>query len=102
MNCLEYKKTRQNYIPAEFYLSRNNPDPFNEKTMINYYLPRKEKIKIEILDYEGKKVKTLVNEIKDGGFYQIEFYANRLKEGIYIYTMIAGRFAMERRMLYLK
>ena len=102
MNYLEHKNIVPNYIPVEFYLSQNNPDPFNEKTMIKYCLPRKKKIKIEILDYEGRKVKTLVNEIKDGGTYQIEFYTNRLKEGIYFYRMISGGFVMTRRMLYLK
>ena len=54
------------------------------------------------MNYERRQIKTLVNEIKDEGTYQVEFYANGLKEGIYFYRMIAGRFVMIRRMLYLK
>ena len=89
-------------VPTEFYLSRNHPDPFKEKTIIKYCVAQREKIKIEVMSYKRKKIKTLVNEIKDEGTYKIEFYANGLKEGIYFYRMIAGRFVMTRRMLYLK
>ena len=89
-------------IPTEFYLSRNYPDPFKEKTKIKYCVAQRAKIKIEIMNYERRKIKTLVNEIKDEGTYQVEFYANELREGIYFYRMIAGKFVMTRRMLYLK
>lgn len=92
----------RNYIPDDFFLCRNCPDPFKDKTIIKYYVPHKEKINIEVMDCERVKIKTLVNEIKDEGTYQVEFFANGLKEGIYTYTMIARRFIMTRRMLYLK
>ena len=87
---------------TEFFLCRNCPDPFKKKTMIQYCVSRRENIKIEVLDSEKIKVKTLVNEIKDSGTYQVEFIAKRIKEGIYIYSMRAGKFKMARRMLYLK
>ena len=92
----------QNYGNDEFFLCRNCPDPFKDKTIIKYYVPHKEKINIEVVDCKTVKIKTLVNEIKEKGNYQVEFFANGLKEGIYTYTMIAGRFTMARRMLYLK
>jgi len=102
MNYLEYKNSSFNHNLRDFYLSRNCPDPFNEKTKIQYCVPYQEKIKIEVTDNELTKIKTLVNEVKEKGIYDVEFFADGLKEGIYIYTMIAGRFTMVRRMLYLK
>ena len=92
----------EDLVPTEFYLSRNHPDPFKERTTIKYCVPQREKINIEVMNYERRQIKTLVNEIKDEGTYQIEFYVNGLKEGIYFFRMVAGRFVMTRRMLYLK
>ena len=92
----------EDLLPTEFYLSRNHPDPFKDKTTIKYCVSQKERIKIEIMNYDRKKIKTLVNEIKDEGTYQVEFYANGLREGIYFYRIRAGRFVMTRRMLFLK
>ena len=102
MKSSDRKNIAHNYKPKEFHLSRNYPDPFKEKTTIQYSVPHKEKINITVMDYELTKIKTLVNEVKDKGIYNVEFFANGLKEGIYIYTIIAGRFVMTRRMLYLK
>ena len=92
----------EDLLPTEFYLSQNFPDPFKEMTTIKFCVAEKENIKIDVFNYARKKMKTLVNEIKDEGTYQVEFYANGLKEGIYFYQMVAGRFVMTRRMLYLK
>ena len=92
----------EDLAPTEFYLSRNHPDPFKDKTTIKYCVPEEIRVKLEILNSKKEKIKTLVDEVKEPGTYQVEFKPNGLKEGIYFYTMMAGRFVMTRRMLYLK
>ena len=96
------KNDMKDLFPTEYYLGRNHPDPFKVKTIIKYCVAQRERIKIEVMNYERKKIKTLVDDIKNEGTYQVGFYTTGLREGIYFYRMIAGRFVMTRRMLYLK
>ena len=54
-------------IPSEFYLSQNYPNPFRDKTTIKYCVPYKTKVKLEVFDIEGKKIKILIDEEKEAG-----------------------------------
>ena len=74
-------------VPTEFQLSQNYPNPFKEKTTIKYCVPDKMKIKLEVFDTYGNKVKTLVDEIREAGTYKVEFNANELESGEYIYKL---------------
>ncbi len=62
-------------VPTEFQLSQNYPNPFKTRTTIKYCVPDKMKIKLEIFDANGNKLKTLVDEIKEAGTYKAEFNA---------------------------
>jgi len=92
----------EDLVPTEFYFGQNYPNPFKERTIIKYCLPEEIRIKLEIFDSEKEKIKTLVDEIKEPGTYQVEFYANGFKEGIYLYRLTAGSFVKTKRMLLLK
>ena len=89
-------------MPSEYYLSQNYPDPFQDRTTIKYCLPEKVRIKLELFDSERRKVKTLVDETKEAGTYQVELKANGMKEGIYFYRLSAGSFESTKRMLLIK
>ena len=89
----------EDLVPAEFYLSQNRPNPFRDRTTIKFCVPEEIRIKLEISNSKEEKIKTLVDEIKEPGTYHVEFNPNELKEGIYFYTMTAGRFSMSKKML---
>ena len=89
-------------IPTEYYLSQNHPDPFKKKTIIKYCLPEEVNVKLEVFDYEKRKVKTLVDEYKEPGTYQVEFKPKGINEGIYLYQLTAGCHSIVRKMLLLK
>ena len=89
-------------VPTEFYLSQNYPDPFNEKTVIKYCLPEEIRIKLEIFDSGNEKIKTLVDEIKEPGTYQVEFCSNGLQDNDYYYRLQAGSFIDTKKMILLK
>jgi hypothetical protein len=46
-------------IPTEFQLS--HPNPFKERTTIKYCVPDRMKIRLEVSNPDGNKVKTLVD-----------------------------------------
>jgi hypothetical protein len=92
----------EDLLPNEYYLSQNFPNPFKEKTVVKYCLPEEIRIKLEIFNSEKEKIKTLVDEIKEPGTYQVEFKPNGLDEGLYLYQMIAGSLVLTKKMVLMK
>ena len=89
-------------VPTEFQLSQNYPNPFKERTTIKYCVPDKMKIRLEIFNSDGNKVKTLVDEIKEAGTYKVEFDANELVSGEYLYKLESRDFFETKKMLLIK
>ena len=89
-------------LPTEFYLSQNHPNPFTEKTTIKYCLAEEVKVKLEIFDSREEIIKTLVDEIKEPGTYQVEFKPNGFGEGIYLYQLTAGSFMLTKKMVLMR
>ncbi|MBN2572378.1 MAG: T9SS type A sorting domain-containing protein [Ignavibacteriales bacterium] len=88
--------------PLEFKLSQNYPNPFNPITKINYSIPARGQVKLVVYDILGQEVKTLVNEIKEAGFYSIDFNASSLASGIYIYKLTCNEKFEVKKMNLLK
>jgi hypothetical protein len=80
-------------IPMDFHLSQNYPNPFNIKTTIKYCVGYRSKVKIIVFNADDKIVEKLVDEEKDGGTYEIDFFRNELTPGIYYYRMTAGNYS---------
>ena len=53
---------KDSFLPQSFTLEQNYPNPFNPSTTILYNLSNDELVSFEILNLNGKKVRTLVNE----------------------------------------
>ena len=89
-------------IPSTFVLLNNYPNPFNESTIIPYYVAREEMIKLEIFDIAGKQISILVNEQKTIGWYTTCFTAGDLPSGEYYYRLSATNFSQTGKMLLTK
>ena len=91
-----------NSIPVEFELSQNYPNPFNPNTKIEYKIPYKSNVKIEVFNILAKKIAELVNEEKPAGNYEVNFQENNLSSGVYIYQMSYAGKKISKKMLLLK
>ncbi len=95
-------------VPSEFYLGQNYPNPFSERTIIKYCVAYKTKVKLEVFDSEDKMIKTLIDEEKDAGTYEVtwdacEFTAKgEFASGIYYYQLTAGDYTERKMMLMIK
>lgn len=77
-------------IPTEFNLAQNYPNPFNPATVIKYALPMEATVTVKVFDVLGQEVAALVNnEVKNVGYYTINFDATNLRSGMYIYRISA-------------
>ncbi|HAY34692.1 MAG TPA: hypothetical protein DCY06_11220 [Bacteroidetes bacterium] len=89
-------------IPAEFKLSQNYPNPFNPSTTISYEIPVDGAVSLKIFDMSGKEVMTLVDGVKNAGYYSINFNASNLSSGIYFYKLSANDFTSVKKMMLVK
>ena len=74
-------------ILKEYNLYQNYPNPFNPATKIGYSLRNPGYVKLVLYDIKGEKIKTLVNDYQSSGFHEIEFRAEGLSSGIYLYKI---------------
>lgn len=92
-----------NVIFPDCMLYQNFPNPFNRETTISYSLSQPAFIKLTIYDVLGREVETLVNEFQSSGYYTIDYNAENLCGGIYVYKINAGKgIKLTKRMLCLK
>jgi hypothetical protein len=86
----------ENELPVEFELHNNYPNPFNPSTTIEYSLPEKTHVTLEIYNLIGQKITTLVDDDEAAGRYNITWNAQGMSSGMYFCTMRAtGKRAFE-------
>lgn len=91
-----------NNIPDKFELLQNYPNPFNPVTNIKYTISNNSFINLKVYDILGKEIKTLVNEYKKAGAYEVSFSAQNLPSGIYFYRLNSGDFSDTKIMTLIK
>lgn len=92
-------------LPKDFKLEQNYPNPFNPETKIVYQLPNTSKITLRIYNLLGQKVRTLIDDVRPVGRYEITWdgkdnLGKRVAGGIYLAKFQAGSFVQTRKMLY--
>jgi hypothetical protein len=89
-------------IPTEFGLSQNYPNPFNPSTMISYQVPVASMVQISVFNSIGERVGTLVNEVKEPGYYEVTWNASAMPSGVYFFRINAGEFTAVKKMMLTK
>jgi hypothetical protein len=94
-------------LPEGFALSQNYPNPFNPSTIIQYRVPRRSHVMIDIFNSLGQKVRVLVDQEKRVGTYETmwdgkDSYGNQVATGVYMYRFRAGDHVETRKMMMLK
>lgn len=101
-------------IPVTFKLGQNYPNPFNPLTTIpftvigsQFIVHRPGHTSLVIYNILGQKVRTLVDEEKSPGNYQViwdgkDQRGNEVSSGIYFYQLKAGNYKETRKMSLLR
>ena len=91
-----------NELPTVFELKQNYPNPFNPSTKINYIMNQAGVVKLNVYDVLGRLVKSLLNKYQDAGSHSIQFDANGLASGAYIYTLSINNSITSKKMILIK
>lgn len=94
-------------LPAAVTLSQNYPNPFNPGTTIEYTVPTRSSVQLDLFNILGQNVRTLVDESKPAGEYKA-FWNGRdnrgqpVSTGVYLYRLRVGNAVLTKKMLLLK
>ena len=88
--------------PNQFALDQNYPNPFNPTTTIGFQLPANNYTTLIVYDVLGREVATLIDEMKEAGYYSATFNASKLSSGMYIARLKSGEKVQLKKMQLLK
>jgi hypothetical protein len=92
----------ENVLPSDYMLSQNYPNPFNPMTSISFALPKATNVKLVVYNAIGEHIKTLVNEYKQAGNYEVKFDASNLSSGVYFYKLETPNYTSTKKLLLMK
>ncbi|MCF7885612.1 MAG: T9SS type A sorting domain-containing protein [Candidatus Marinimicrobia bacterium] len=89
-------------LPNSIQLHQNYPNPFNPVTNIKYDIPSEMKVRLDVYNILGQKVRTFVNKEQKAGSYRVQWKAGNLPSGIYMIRLNAGQHITVKRALLIK
>jgi hypothetical protein len=89
-------------LPGNFALFQNYPNPFNSVTKINFALPVKADVKIEIFNILGQRISAIAAGSLTPGYHSVAYDASGLSSGLYFYKLTAGPYIKTGQMTLLK
>jgi hypothetical protein len=92
-------KVQRENDAAAYTLGQNIPNPFSDKTIIPFSIPRDDKVNISIYNTLGELIQVIVSENLSAGYNEIEFDASQLEAGTYFYKIISNEFHYSKAML---
>lgn len=89
-------------LPITVRLYPNYPNPFNPVTHLRFDLPAPDRVRIDVFDVLGRRVRQLTDAAYTAGTHTVSFDASGLASGVYLYRLSTGSRTVTRRMLLLK
>ncbi len=100
LHCIADKETT--FIDKKDKLNNNiniNPNPANERTVVNYQLSENNRVKIILYDITGREVKEVINENQTKGEHKIIINSQQLEDGIYILKLNTNNHSFNRKII---
>ena len=86
----------------KFDLEQNFPNPFNPATQIEFSIPQREHVALQIYDVLGRAVETLVDGVLNEGSHTIEWKPNGRKSGVYFCRLQTETSTLTKKLLYIR
>ncbi|MDP2366486.1 MAG: T9SS type A sorting domain-containing protein, partial [Ignavibacteria bacterium] len=92
----------QEIFPSKTVLYQNYPNPFNSSTVIKYQIPEEKKVRINLYNILGEKIKSFIDEYKNAGTYSLTINSDELPSGVYLYTLETGLQVLAKKLTIIK
>lgn len=88
-------------------ISQNYPNPFNPSTTIGYSVKEAANVQLEVYNIKGQKVKTLVNDYRTPGEYNVTWDGRNetdqeVNSGVYFYRIKSEDYSSAKKMILMK
>ena len=93
-------RAKENYYTTELF--QNYPNPFNDHTKIIYKIETGTHVKLSVYNALGEEIKILQDAFQHPGEYEINFYADDIPSGMYLYSLVKSGFYEYLKMIYRK
>jgi len=95
------------FMPDDFVLNQNHPNPFNPVTNIEFSIKKESYVTLKVMNLLGREINTLVNDITPSGFYSVQWDGKTSSgsfapSGIYIYQLQSVEGTLSRKMVLMK
>ncbi len=88
--------------PGTFIVHNAFPNPFNPSTTISFELVEESFVTLKVFDALGREVALLVQGRLAGGRHAVQFNAENLPSGLYVYRLESGNQVQSRKLLLMK
>jgi len=94
-------------ISSPLVLEQNYPNPFNQETKIAFYLSNSARVKLEVFNIRGQKVRLLLEQVLSSGRHQINWDGRNesgesVATGVYLYRLVAGKESLTKKLTFIK
>ncbi len=88
-----------NFTKTDIELFQNYPNPFQNSTIISYYLPEDGAVQLKVFDALGREIEVLVDENKSVGKHLVRWNSNGFKGQELFYRLSFGGSSIARKMI---
>ena len=94
-------------LPISYSLNQNYPNPFNSSTVLRYSVAKAARVRLDVFDILGRRVRTLVEEFQSAGTHDVTWdgrdaVGRAAASGTYFYRLTTGEYSESRKMILLK
>jgi hypothetical protein len=94
-------------LPINFSLKQNYPNPFNGRTQVEFSVPRKGSITLDVYNLVGRYVVSLFSGQTDAGNHSVTWNGKNAEggdvaSGIYLLRLQVGKEVLIRKMLLIR
>lgn len=80
-------------------LMQNFPNPFSKSTFIGFNLEKSGQTLLELYDWSGRKIRTIIDEYKTFGPHHVNLTGTGLTSGMYYYTLQSGQISLTKKLI---
>jgi len=89
-------------LPSVVTLARNYPNPFNPVTTLEFSVPSRMEVTLEVYDLLGRRVASLLHGDITPGTHRVVFDGEGLASGMYLAVLTAGHTRAVQRMVLMR
>ncbi len=98
---------RPDQLPERFVFGQISSNPTSDRTMLQYQLPSRQHVTLNVYNIVGRQVAQLVNGIKEPGIHRVSWdgrdvRGERVSSGIYFLKFEAGDFTTTEKVLFVR